>query len=113
MKIQEVIELTSATVHHMPNEGDVEVLQCQTSDLMSDVLRYPGTGMLLITGLMTPQVIRTSTIMDINAVIFTQGKKLTEEMIEAAIENEIAVLSTDMTNFSVSGKLFSAGLKSV
>ena len=39
---------------------DLEIEQAIGADLMSDVLRFGGERMLLVTGLMNPQVIRTA-----------------------------------------------------
>ncbi|MEA3407771.1 MAG: hypothetical protein U9R48_06800 [Chloroflexota bacterium] len=43
------------------------------ADLMSDVLAISHTDALLLTGLTNPQVVRTSEMADIKAVVFVRG----------------------------------------
>ena len=115
MKIGEIAKLLNANKHYIPDGDEIDINYGSASDLMSDVLAYlpGGDGTLLITGLLTPQVIRTSSLMDISAVVFIRGKIPTKGIIEAAKENKIAVLSTNLTKYTTCGLLYSAGLESV
>ncbi|WP_298649691.1 DRTGG domain-containing protein [uncultured Proteiniphilum sp.] len=83
------------------------------SDLMSDVLRYYMENTLLITGLCTLQAIRTAEISNISCVIFARGKRVSNEMIQLAKENNIAVIESGLTVFDISGKLYQNGLKPI
>jgi hypothetical protein len=115
MNIKEIVKLLNAKKHYIPDGDDLEISFGSASDLMSDVLAYlpGGTGTLLITGLLTVQVIRTATLMDISAVVFTRGKIPTKEIIEAAKKSNIAILSTNLTKYATCGLLYSTGLESV
>ncbi|MEE9150673.1 MAG: DRTGG domain-containing protein [Thermoplasmata archaeon] len=120
MKIKEIVELLSATIHYEPQEYDVDIVYAGASDLMSDVLAYMNgmpthvsKGMILITGLVNLQVIRTVTLMDISMVIFTRGKILTEKIIEEAKNINIPILSTTLTSYTACGLLYSAGILGV
>ena len=114
MKLETIVKLLEATQHHIPSKN-LEIHFGSASDLMSDVLAYMpgGNNIVLITGLLTQQVIRTAALMDITAVVFTRGKVPTEEIINAAKRQKIAVLSTTLTKYASCGKLYCAGLKSV
>ena len=115
MKIKEIAKLLNAKEHYIPNDKKLDINYGSASDLMSDVLAFMpgGDGTLLITGLLNPQVIRTATLMDISAVVFTRGKTPPQNIIDDAKENRIAVLSTELTTYTVCGLLYSAGLESV
>ena len=115
MKIRIIAKLLNANKHYIPDDEIVEINYGSASDLMSDVLAYlpGGNGILLITGLLTPQVIRTSALMDISAVVFTRGKIPNKSIIEEAKKNNIAVLSTNLTKYATCGILYSDGLESV
>ncbi len=115
LKIKEIVNLLNAKEHYIPNDDDININYGSASDLMSDVLAYlpGGNGTLLLTGLLTPQVIRTASLMDISLVIFTRGKLPNEKIIDAAKKNNIAVLSTTLTKYASCGILYSAGLESV
>ena len=113
MKIREIAELLNAKIYHLPPDIYIDIEHVGSADLMSDVLAYLSDNIILITGLLSPQVIRTVSLMDISAVIFTRGKIPTPDILEAAEHNDIAILATEMTNYSTSGILYSAGLSSV
>jgi predicted transcriptional regulator len=80
------------------------------SDLMSDVMAYVKDNIILLTGLVNPQVIRTAEMMDIKAVVFVRGKMPGVNIITMAQEKGIAVLSTEYPMFLACGRLYSSGL---
>ncbi|MBW1779960.1 MAG: hypothetical protein JRL30_04405 [Deltaproteobacteria bacterium] len=83
------------------------------SDLMSDMLTGKNSGVVLLTGLCNVQVIRTSVIADVSAVILVRGKRPTQEMIIQAREHGLPLLSTPFTMFTSCGRLFAKGLRGV
>ena len=83
------------------------------SDLMSDVLTIEKDGMILLTGLSTLQTMRTAEISNIQCVIVARGKRVTNEMLKLAKENDIAVITCASSVFEASGKLYESGIKSV
>ncbi len=113
MKIEEIVKTLDAKIHYIPEGYDIEINNAGASDLMSDVLAYVAQDILLITGLLSPQVIRTADLMDISAVVFTRGKIPPEEIIEEAKKANIAILSTSLKTYSACGLLFSAGMRSI
>lgn len=113
MKIDEIAELLNATIHYMPEGYDKDITHAGASDLMSDVLAYVAQDILLITGLMGPQVIRTASMMDITVVIFTRGKRPTQDVIDLAKDFSIGVLSTDLKTYTTCGRLYCSGIRSI
>lgn len=83
------------------------------SDLMSDVLRFHRDDALLLTGLSTIQTVRTAEMSNIGCIIISRGKSVSDEMIELAAENHIAIISSKKSLFEIAGKLFAGGFKSV
>jgi predicted transcriptional regulator len=83
------------------------------SDLMSDVLTVEKENILLITGLTNLQVIRTSEMSDIYCVIFARDKKVGEDIVNLAKENNIILVESPHSVFHVSGELYKAGLKPI
>ena len=110
MKIEEISKLLNANVLCNEDKLDLEVFSACGSDLMSDVMAFVKENVLLLTGLINVQVIRTATLMDIGAICFVRGKQPTEEMIEMAKENGIILLACKEPLFLACGKLYSAGL---
>ncbi len=81
------------------------------SDLMSDVLTLDGDDIVLLTGLVNVQAIRTAEMADIPLVVFLRGKKVDSEIIEMAEEGGIGLIQCRHSLFNASGKLYAAGIK--
>lgn len=113
MKIAEIAQLLDATIHCQPDDFSGDLTHAGASDLMSDVLAHVAYDILLITGLLSRQVIRTADLMDITAVCFTRGKVPGQEIIELAQDTGIALMSTNLKTYTVCGKLYQAGLKGI
>ncbi len=108
--MRQVKTLLQATVWSGEDRLEKHVYTACGSDLMSDVLAFAKEKVLLLTGLVNPQVIRTAEMLDIKAIVFVRGKKPTEEMITLAKEKEIMLLSTQKPLYSACGQLYVAGL---
>lgn len=113
MKIKEVSSLLNARIVCGAHRLEESVIYGFGSDLMSDVLTLDSIDLLLITGLANVQTIRTAEMADIHFVLFVRNKKVTEEMIELAKENNLVILESPYSLFKASGILFSNGLKPV
>ena len=111
MKVIEIKEILNATILTNFCDENKEVEYGFASDLMSDVLCYANSEMLLLTGLNNPQVIRTAEMLDISLILFVRGKKPSSETIELAKEKSMTILATDYTMFKACGYLFANGLK--
>jgi len=83
------------------------------SDLMSDVLAYVEEDTLLITGLTNQQVIRTAEMLDLKAILFVRGKMPSIDVLELAEEKKILLMMTRESLFTVSGILYSYGLRGI
>jgi len=111
MKLTKIKELLNCKVYFEPEElCSEEFLNACGSDLMSDVLAFVKEKVILLTGLVNPQVIRTAEMMDIKAVIIVRGKQPSEEMLKLAREKCIALLGTDYPMFQACGILYENGL---
>ncbi len=88
-----------------------KVETCCGSDLMSDVLAFTKRNTLLCTGLTNLQVVRTADMTDLCAVVVVRGKVPSKEILAAAAENKLPVLSTGLTLFEACGILYSAGIR--
>ncbi len=109
MTVQEIATLLGAEVI-LAQDLSLEIRSACGSDLMSDVLAFVKDRTVLLTGLTNPHVIRTAEMLDINCIVFTRGKRPTEDLIEMAQERGIAILSTKHTLYVACGILYSNGL---
>jgi hypothetical protein len=79
------------------------------SGLMSDVLTTDQEGILLVSNLTTAQVVRTADMVGAHAILITNKKPLSDDMIELARDLSISLLITDLSLFEACyhlGKLF-------
>ena len=111
MKISKICELLDAEVICGEEFLGKHVYSACGSDMMSDVLAYVKNQAVLLTGLVNPQVVRTSEMMDMVCIVFVRSKRPTEEMIELAKEHGLVLLSTKMRMYEACGILYSSGLK--
>ena len=111
MKVREIVDVLDAQVLSCEENLDMDIHSGCGADLMSDVMAFVKESVILCTGLVNPQTIRTAEMMDIKVVCFVRGKKPTEQVIELAQEMGITVLETQLPMFIVCGKLYSAGIQ--
>jgi predicted transcriptional regulator len=111
MKLKKVASLLGAKVVSGENKLEREIEFAFSSDLTSDVLTLKSDNLLLVTGLANVQTIRTAEMSDISNIIFVRNKKITDEMITLAKENEMVLIECEYSMFKTSGLLYHAGIK--
>lgn len=112
MKLREVLEAIEGRLISQTSDLDMEVSMGCGADLMSDVLSFTHEGTLLLTGLTNPQVVRTSDMADIKAIVFVRGKLPPPETVALAQEKGIPLMASRYTLFETCGRLYRAGLPS-
>jgi hypothetical protein len=114
MKIEEIRKILDAEWLGNRNSradcNDIEILSCQASDLMSDVLTVSGENSILLTGLTNAQVIRVAEVSDLVAVCFVRGKRPQLEVIQLAEERDVPLLVTPLSMYESCGRLYAGGL---
>ncbi len=110
MKLSKIKEILDAEVMAGETLMESDIDSAFGSDLMSDVLAFVNDRVLLLTGLVNPQVVRTAEMMDISAIVFVRGKQPDENVIALANAKDIAILTTDHTMYVACGRLYAAGL---
>jgi len=113
MKLSEVVAILNAEVICGEHKLDREVDAVFASDLMSDVLTIDSEKLLLMTGLVNIQTIRTSEMSDIQNIVLVRNKKATKDMILMAEENGIVLLQCSYSMYKSCGLLFQNGLDPV
>jgi predicted transcriptional regulator len=111
VNLQQVKDILDADVIVGNDQLEMEVKTAFGADLMSDVLAFAKPGSLLLTGLTNPQIIRTSDVLDIAAIILVRGKRPLPETIQLAEELRIPLLSTKYILFESVGRLYAHGIR--
>lgn len=105
------MRILDATVLTGEDKLDQEIEAACGCDLISDLLAFTRARMLVLTGLVTPQIIRAAEMMDLLGIVFVRGKKPTPEIVAMAAEAGIPVLCTSYPLYESAGLLFEAGLR--
>ena len=111
MTVAEAVKILEGQFFWGEDIAEMEIASACGADLMSDVMAFVKDRVLLLTGLVNPQVIRTAELLDIHCIIFVRGKAPSRDMIEMAEQAEIILAGTKLTMFLSCGKLYEAGLK--
>lgn len=111
MKVSEIVTLLQAKVHTGDPYIDFQVEAGCGADLMSDVMAFVKEDVVLLTGLVNIQTVRTAALLDIRLIIFVRGKVPTADMVREAQESGIVLLTTRYSLFLACGTLFQAGLR--
>ena len=107
----DIRDLLDAEVVVGQDKMNMQVEEACGADLMSDVLAFIKEKAILLTGLVSPHVIRTSEMLDIAKVVFVRGKVPPEDVQELAEDREMVIMSTKKTMFEACGILYQSGLK--
>jgi hypothetical protein len=111
MTVSEAVSILDGQFYCGEEKGDLEIMSACGADLMSDVMAFVKDRVLLLTGLVNPQVIRTAELLDIKCIIFVRGKSPSMDMIDMAKSSDIILGGTKQPMFIACGKLYEAGLK--
>jgi len=111
MKVREIVGLLDAKVFIGEDQLDLEVQSACGADLMSDVMAFVKERVVLLTGLMNPQALRTADLLDIKVIVFVRGKKPTPDLVAMAEESGMILLTTKYSMFLACGRLYEAGLR--
>jgi predicted transcriptional regulator len=111
MKIAEIINIINGKVTCGHDLLETEITHAFSSDLLSDVLTINRTGILLITGVVNIQTIRTAEMAEISCILLVRNKKASLEMIELAKDNGLVIVESPVSMFYASGKLYQCGIQ--
>lgn len=109
MKLQEIIEKIDLEPLTNVEERDVEGVFI--SDMLSDVMTGAKPGQLWLTVQTHTNIVSAANLVDLSAIVITQGKKVPENTVELANRYHVVILSTSMQTFELAAKLIGTGLK--
>ena len=113
MTISEIAEKIEGQIVCCEEKTSTDLEFAFASDLMSDVLTVEKEKLVLITGLVNLQAIRTSEMSDIGCIVFARDKKVSSDIISLAKENKMVIIESPYSMFRISGELYKSGIKPV
>ena len=105
MKIREIAAALNAEICQDEFE-DIEVTAAYTSDLLSDVMAHAKSGGALITIQAHKNTVAVASLVNISLLVICNSRPLTEDTLEAAKDEGIAIIRTKEDQFTVSGRLW-------
>ncbi len=112
MKIQEIITALDLHVLTTPNDfSSIETEYGYTSDLLSCVMAGAPHKSVWVTLQAHSNIIAVASLLEISAVIITEGAAPDQATIDKANEEGVILLGTDKPTFHVVGKLWELGIR--
>jgi hypothetical protein len=96
-----------------PSSLDRDILGGYASDLLSCVMAKAQAGTVWVTLQAHPNVVAVASLLDLAAVIVTEGVTPDAETIGRAQENGVTLLGSSQTTFTVVGRLSALGVAGI
>ena len=111
MKIKELVKKFDLKVLSEIYEPEREISGGYTSDLLSDVIANSKKDNVWITMQTHLNIIAVASLKELSAIIIVMNREIDKDALEKANEEKILVLSTNLTAFQISGKIYESGIK--
>jgi hypothetical protein len=111
LKIKELIEKCGLKNLTEVYEPDREVSGGYTSDLLSDVIANSEKDNVWITMQTHLNIVAVASLKELTAIIIVMNREVDKDALEKAKLEKIMLLSTGLTAFQISGKIFECGIK--
>jgi hypothetical protein len=112
MTLGEIRDILDAAILVGHDRLNIEIKEGGCSDLITEIPIYGKAGIVLLTGLMTHQVISASYGIGAAAVVMVRGKRPSVETVRVAEDLQMPLLTTDYILYEAVGRLYTKGLKS-
>lgn len=106
MKLNELVSQLGLEVLNPGAEPGREVTGGYTSDLLSDVMGNIEEGMVWITLQVHRNTVAVASLKEVAAVLLISGAVPDEDTLEQARSEGVTVLSTGMSAFEASGRIY-------
>lgn len=81
------------------------------SDMVSDVIANAKPGDLLVTAHVSCNALAAADLVDVSAIIVTQGKRPGEDVLRLAARAELSIFATAMNRMQVAARLYESGIR--
>jgi hypothetical protein len=106
MKVVDMINALSLEVFQLQGDFNAEVSGGYASDLLSDVMARSKEKNVWITLQTHLNIVAVAKLKDLAAVVFVNGRRPDEDTLQRAREENVVLLGTNETTFSICGKLY-------
>ncbi len=106
MKVSDIVNKLGLTVVSGEKGLDKEVKGAYVSDLLSDVMGNAEEGQIWITLQVHQNVMAIASLKDLAALILVKGFQANANTIEHSNDEQIPILSTNLSTYEITGKLY-------
>lgn len=113
MTLEELCRQLSLGVRTAAGKLGTEVTGGYAADLLSCVMAKAQEGNIWVTLQSHPNIVAVASLLDLAGVIITEGMIPDATTVEKAEEKGVPILTTELTTFTVVGRLFELGVPGV
>lgn len=113
MTLEELCRHLPLKVRTAPAKLGTEVTGGYASDLLSCVMAKAQAGQVWVTLQSHPNIVAVASLTNLAGIIITEGMKPDAATIDKAQEQGVSILTTELTTFTVVGRLFELGVTGV
>ncbi len=113
MKLEELSRQLSLEVQTAPEKMQVEVASGYASDLLSCVMAKAQQGTVWVTLQTHSNIVAVASLLNLAGVIITEGMTPDGTTVQKANEEGVTILTTELTTYTVVGRLFEMGVPGV
>jgi len=106
MKVSDLLKLEHFSLVTTEVNCDTEICGGYTSDLLSDVMGNSDEGMAWITIQTHKNIVAIASLKELACVIISNGNVPSQDLQDAAINENIPILSTTLNSFDCSGIVY-------
>jgi len=107
-ELANTVDLKVATELFNP---DTVITGGYTSDLLSDVMANAKKDYIWITMQTHLNITAIASLKEIAAVIVVMNREINKDTLDKAMEEKITILTTPLTSFQISGKIYDFGIR--
>jgi predicted transcriptional regulator len=113
LKLQEISQQLSLEVRAAAGNLDRQVTGGYASDLLSCVMAKAQAGNVWVTIQGHPNIVAVASLLDLVGIIVAEGMNIDAATLEKAEEENVPILTTSLTTYTVVGELFKLGIPGV
>lgn len=113
MKLQEISQQLSLEVQSAAGNLGKEVTGGYASDLLSCVMAKAQAGNVWVTIQGHPNIVAVASLLDLAGIIVAEGMSVDAATLEKAKEENVPILTTSLTTYTVVGELCQLGIPGV
>ncbi len=111
MKLNEIIDKMELKTRTDSVLFDAEISGGYASDLLSNVMGQGEPGMIWVTMQGHQNIVAVASLIGLAAIVVAGDAPIEEDTLKKAVQNDVVVLSTEMSAYDTIGKMYELGIR--